>query len=666
MSRAASRLTGSPGHGAGVIVPSLRGGAVAGRVAIPVLLLAASITASGEQILPPGYGELGYTAPAPGTYELPVLDDAADGVVLSSDGMETRLHEVFGGANVLLSFVYSTCRDTAGCPLATAVFHRIKQRLQQAPEIAGRLRLVTLSFDPAHDTPEVMRLYGEGLKGPGVDWRFLTTASADQLAPILAAYNQSVIKEYDEHGDPTGGFAHVLRVYLIDREKRIRNIYSVSFLHPDLLVNDVKTVLLEQEKRQGAEAPAGRDHAQGSASALSGPGDFKAGYGDEEYVTRSRSLEARKGEPADLVRLVEAPPLGLPPVPVPAGNPITRAKVELGRKLFFDRRLSLNNTFSCAMCHIPEQGFTSNEMATAVGFEGRTVRRNAPTIYNSGYLTRLFHDGREYSLESQIWGPLLAANEMANPSVGSVINKLRQLPDYQGLFETAFDGRGPGMETLGMALASYQRTLLAGDSAFDRWYYAGEETALSASEKRGFALFTGKAGCVSCHSVGDEYSLFTDNGMHNTGIGYRASMQREPESRAVTVAPGVVLEVPRSVIDSVSERPHNDLGLYEVTQNPADRWKYRTPTLRNLTQTAPYMHDGSLGTLREVVAFYNRGGVPNEGLDPRVRPLGLSENEEQDLVSFLASLTGSNVDLLVSDAFAAPIGDPASAGMSDR
>ena len=142
------------------------------------------------------------------------------------------------------------------------------------------------------------------------------------------------------------------------------------------------------------------------------PGDYKGGYESSEYHTQSVSLDRRQGQRADLMQVLSKPPLGLPPVPVPADNPVTQLKVELGRKLFYDRRLSLNNTISCAMCHIPEQGFTSNEMALAVGIEGRTVRRNAPTVYNSAYLTRLFHDGREHSLEQQVWSPLLANNEM--------------------------------------------------------------------------------------------------------------------------------------------------------------------------------------------------------------------------------------------------------------
>jgi len=337
---------------------------------------------------------------------------------------------------------------------------------------------------------------------------------------------------------------------------------------------------------------------------------------------------------------------------------VTEAKIALGRKLFYDRRLSLNNTFSCAMCHIPEQGFTSNEMATAVGFEGRSVRRNAPTIYNAAYLTRLFHDGREYNLEQQVWGPLLATNEMANPAVGTLIEKIRGLPDYRGRFEAAFDGRGPTMETVGMALASYQRTLVSGTSPFDRWHYGGDQQALEEPARRGFDLFTGKAGCAACHLVGENVALFTDNRLHNTGVGFRESMQPEPRTRRVAVAPGIVLDVPSSVIGSVSQPLASDLGLYEVTQDPADRWKYRTPSLRNVALSAPYMHNGSLATLRDVVELYNAGGVPNEVLDPLIRPLGLSQTEIDDLVAFLESLTGDNVDALVSDAFAAPVGDP--------
>ncbi|MCU7861159.1 MAG: photosynthetic protein synthase I, partial [Candidatus Thiodiazotropha sp. (ex Lucinoma kastoroae)] len=390
---------------------------------------------------------------------------------------------------------------------------------------------------------------------------------------------------------------------------------------------------------------------------LSMPGDDKRGYESASYTTNARALELRQGKEADLMQFIDAPPLGLPSVPIPVDNPVTREKIALGRKLFFDRRLSLNDTFSCAMCHVPEQGFTSNELSMAVGIEGRSVRRNSPTIYNTAYASLLFHDGREDTLEQQAWGPLLAKNEMGNPSIGHVLNKIRGIPEYQGLFETAFDGRGVTMETLGMALASYERSLASANSNFDRWYYAKDTQALSSSAQRGFELFTGKGGCSACHTIGAEYALFTDNQLHNTGTGYRESMGIRPEKQQIVVAPGVTLEVERSVIDRVGEKPPTDVGRYEVTENPHDRWKYKTPSLRNVSLTAPYMHNGSLSTLLDVVEFYDQGGVPNELLDPQIRPLHLSQQEKRDLVSFIESLTGSNVDTIVADAFTAPIGD---------
>ena len=390
-----------------------------------------------------------------------------------------------------------------------------------------------------------------------------------------------------------------------------------------------------------------------------GSGDVKEGYESADYRTRSRSLLDRRGVRMDLIRLAQDPPLGLPSVPVPADNPLTRAKIELGRKLFFDRRLSINDTLSCATCHIPEQGFTNNELRTPVGVEGRSVLRNSPTLYNVAYQEHVFLDGREISLENQVWQPMTARNEMAAPSIGYVIRKVRRMRGYEGLFEQAFEGRGPDILTIGQALASYQRTLLAADSPFDRWYFGGRADAVDESVKRGFALFSGKAQCIVCHQVQDNHALFIDHQFHNTGLGYAASVgEKKPESTRVQLAPGVFAELPQAAIDAVTQqRLPNDLGLYRITESPDDRWKFRTQTLRNVSLTAPYMHNGRFDTLREVIDFYDRGGVPNELLSPLIRPLGLTEREKQDLEAFLHSLTGSNVPDLVADAFAAPIGD---------
>ncbi len=350
-----------------------------------------------------------------------------------------------------------------------------------------------------------------------------------------------------------------------------------------------------------------------------------------------------------------APPLGLPAVSHPAANPPSAAKIALGRKLFFDRRLSRNDTMSCAMCHVPEQGFSSNELATPVGVEGRSVRRNAPTLFNVAYVEALFHDGRDPALETQYVTPLTAFNEMANPSLGYVVGKIAGLEDYPPLFEAAF-GAGPSPGRIGQALAAYQRTLLSGGSPFDRWRYGGEAGALTPREREGFALFTGKAGCVSCHGIGERAALFSDGAFHDTGYGWEREQQRQGKGGMVEVeiAPGVTTRIPQSVVRSVGAPPPADLGRYEVTRDPADRWRFRTPSLRNVALTAPYMHDGKLRRLEDVVAFYNAGGVPHEGLDPAIRPLGLDTREVVALVAFLKSLTGANVNELVAEARAAP------------
>lgn len=603
-------------------------------------------------VLAPGYEDLAYPAPEPGTYRLPPLGRAAGGSVIDSNGHRLDLAELLRDRVVLLSFIYTHCDDVNGCPLATFVQSVVQNRLRGEAGLAEHVRFISLSFDPDNDTPAVMAEYGRRFAKPGFDWRFLTTSSDAELAPILAAYDQSIRRDTDAEGKPVGTISHILRVYLIDRHGVIRNIYSTSFLHPDTVVNDIRTLLMEEGIEVG-HAPQGDDREQGSAHRIA---DDRAGYEDPDYQSSTRGLETRRGKAQDLLRFAREPGLGLPPVPVPAENPLTEEKVQLGRKLFYDRRLSHNNTFSCAMCHVPDQGFTSNELATAVGVEGRTGRRNAPTLYNVAYFQRLFHDARETSLEQQVWGPLLAHNEMANPSVGFVVEKIRSLPDYAGLFEAAFDGRPAGMETIGMALASYQRVLTSANSPFDRWYYGHEEGAMPAAAVRGFTLFQGKARCNGCHTIGPDYALFTDGRLHNIGTGYLRSMGLEGGKR-VLVAPGTWLEVDPEVARELGAAGENDLGYYEISGNPADRWKFRTPGLRNVALTAPYMHDGSLATLRDVIKFYNVGGVPNELLDPLMGPLGLNEREIDDLVAFLEALTGDSVDALVSDAFAAPVGN---------
>lgn len=340
------------------------------------------------------------------------------------------------------------------------------------------------------------------------------------------------------------------------------------------------------------------------------------------------------------------PPLGLP---VLAEPPPSKASVDLGRRLFFDRRLSFNGTLSCGMCHVPEQGFTQNELATPVGFGGLSVKRNAPALYNVAYRPRLFHDGREASLELQIWSPLLAANEMGNPSIGSVLERIAALPEYARGFSEAF-AEVPNVTNVGQALAAYERTLVSADSAFDRWYFGHDQSALTAQQRRGFAAFSAR-GCISCHTIAERSAQFTDDMYHDTGIGYAASMQAAPKQ--LQLAPGEVV----TLTTHVQVPTANDLGRYEATLQPADRWRYRTPTLRNVAITAPYMHDGSLAMLEAVIDHYAAGGVAHDGLDPLLRSFTPGDQERADLVAFLQSLTGSNVAALAADARTAPVGD---------
>ncbi len=321
---------------------------------------------------------------------------------------------------------------------------------------------------------------------------------------------------------------------------------------------------------------------------------------------------------------IERETLGLPSVPIPAENPPTAAKIHLGRRLFLDQRLSSGGDLSCATCHQPEQGFTANDSRTAVGNHGKILRRNSPSLFNVDFAAPFFHDGRQPELDLQPLEVLVDPDEMAFPSLAAVVARVKSLPEYETLFEEAFEGP-PSAQRIGRALGSYLRALVSANSPFDRWYFGGETGAVAPAAKRGFLLFFGDAGCVECHRITQEAALFTDHTFHNTGVA----------------------------------RAGSDLGHYEVTHDPLHRWQFKTPILRNVALTSPYMHNGSLATLGEVVDFYNRGGFPHEGIDPRIQPLGLSEQEKADLVEFLESLTGDNIAELIRDARSEQVGKAA-------
>lgn len=379
-----------------------------------------------------------------------------------------------------------------------------------------------------------------------------------------------------------------------------------------------------------------------------GTGDVRQGYESVDYQTDTRAVDTRLGARLPLAEMAGRALLGLPMLESTLSPP----EVDLGRQLFFDRRLSSNDTLSCAMCHIPEQGFTQNEMATPVGMEGRSVRRNAPSLYNVAFVENLFLDGRENSLIEQIWSPLLAHNEMANANRAVVIARLRSVAAYREKFRQLY-AQGLTAETLGKALAAYQSALRSAASPFDHWYFGANETLrpdYPQAARLGFEVFKA-AGCSACHTLHKDHALFTDGLFHNTGTGFLRA-QRAAQPARVQLAPGVF------VTPAVQLETQNmsDDGRAEVTADPFDRWRYRTPSLRNVALTSPYMHDGSIPTLNAVVQFYNAGGGGDPRQDPRIRPLNLTAAESESLVAFLSSLTGDNVDALAADARSVAVG----------
>jgi cytochrome c peroxidase len=329
------------------------------------------------------------------------------------------------------------------------------------------------------------------------------------------------------------------------------------------------------------------------------------------------------------------PPLGTAPL-------VSPARAALGRALFFERRLAVNGTLSCAMCHLPEQGFTARELRTSVGMEGVSLRRNAPTLLNVAYVPALFHDGRARSLEQQALMPMLHPDEMANPDMRSLLQRVARWPAYRPLFRRAFGSPEPSASRMARALAAYQRTLLAGDSRFDRWRYGGQPEALTAQQRQGFALFQ-SLGCIGCHPVGERHALFTDHGFRNIGTQARSEASRQRDVH-VELIPGQATTMTQAELARVGVADAPDLGRQEVTRRAEDARAYRTPSLRNVALTAPYMHDGSLATLDEVLDHYAAGGWPADPRqDPRIRPFTLDRAGRDALIAFLHSLTASRL-----------------------
>ncbi|OGL49734.1 MAG: hypothetical protein A3H37_01765 [Candidatus Schekmanbacteria bacterium RIFCSPLOWO2_02_FULL_38_14] len=318
------------------------------------------------------------------------------------------------------------------------------------------------------------------------------------------------------------------------------------------------------------------------------------------------SAQEKKDSPYDLK--VSS---GLIEPDIPQDSLLTISKVALGKKLYFDKRLSIDDTVSCATCHDPKLGFAENKKVSD-GVKGGKGKRNAPSVLNAVFYDLQFWDGRAESLEEQAKGPIANPVEMGI-SHEALVEKLKKKEEYLKEFQDIF-GNGITVDNIVKAIASYERTLISGNSPFDRYMYGNDKKALSDSAKRGIDVFKNKGRCITCHEFLESYASFTDNKFHNIGVGM--------------------------------DKPDPDLGRYEVTKSSKDKGAFKTPTLRNITLTAPYMHDGSEATLDDVIEFYNKGGINNPNLDGGMRQLDLAKEEKADLIEFLKSLTSEGIENL--------------------
>lgn len=335
-----------------------------------------------------------------------------------------------------------------------------------------------------------------------------------------------------------------------------------------------------------------------------------AGIALAAFVVGASRLPAARAQSSFVPRIPKGLPADLWQILVPAGNPVTEEKIALGRKLFFDTRLSKDGTISCATCHDPAFSF-ADRRAVAEGVLGRKGTRNTPSILNAAFGEFQFWDGRATTLEEQAKTPLVNPDEMGFSSHDEVLAVVNGQPDYRDAFRAIF-GRAATIDDVAAAIATFERTLLSGDSPFDR-FIAGDRTAMSESAQRGFGLWNTRARCHTCHPFSEVTPNFTDNKFHNIGVGWGAT------SKAFA-----------------------DVGRYAVTRQPRDRGSFKTPGLRDVALTPPYMHDGSQKTLHDVVTFYDLGGEPNPYLDPNIVPLRLAEREKADLLAFMNALTGAN------------------------
>jgi len=318
--------------------------------------------------------------------------------------------------------------------------------------------------------------------------------------------------------------------------------------------------------------------------------------------------------------------------------------IKLGRLLFFDKRLSVDGTVSCATCHDPAAAFASTDSVT-VGVNNQKGTRNAPTLLNSALSKSYFWDGRAGTLEEQAKQPLLSDSEMGLKTEAALVERITGIPEYRRRFRSVFPREGITLATVAQAIAAYERTLVSRNSPFDR-FLAGDGKAISDLQKQGWELFKGKAKCVDCHLHSSASPTFSDDKFHNTGIrgkdlSFETLAQRAEELLVQSK------EAPLDVTVLAHNPQFSDLGRFLITTKPQDIGAFKTPTLRDIELTGPYMHDGSLRTLLDVVRFYNQGGAKNPRLDEKMTSLNLSEEEMSAVVEFLRALTSDEVLRLV-------------------
>ena len=351
------------------------------------------------------------------------------------------------------------------------------------------------------------------------------------------------------------------------------------------------------------------------------------------------AMQAQEQRLDKLVTRYTSPPAGIDPVAwasiyMMSGNELTPDRIALGRKLYFDTRLSKDGTLACATCHDVSRGF-SDHRSVSEGIGDHLGKRSAPTTMNAALMQSQFWDGRAPSLEEQAKLPILNPIEMGHSDADSAMASIKTDSTYGAMFQKAY-GRAPNYDDLGRAIASFERTVIFIDAPFDR-FVAGDLKAMSPAAQRGLDLFNNKARCVSCHMINSSNPLGTDNLFHNIGVSARTKNFEELAGQALSVLSKN--NDPKELDKLAIETDMSELGRFLVTKNRSDIGAFKTEQVRNVGITGPYMHDGSLRTLWDVMDHYNKGGETNSYLDGGIEPLNLSENEINDVVAFLFALT---------------------------